>query len=34
MGEVAARVVWLSSAQASATTGYVVTFDDAGDLPS
>ena len=34
MGEVAARVVWLSSAEASATTGYVVTFDDAGDVPS
>jgi NAD(P)-dependent dehydrogenase (short-subunit alcohol dehydrogenase family) len=34
MGEVAARVVWLSSAEASATTGYVVTFDDGGDVPS
>jgi len=34
MCEVAARVVWLSSAEASATTGYVVTFDDAGDVPS
>ena len=34
MGLVAARVVWLCSAETSATTGYVVTFDDVGDEPS
>jgi len=34
MGHVAARVVWLCSAETSATTGDVVTFDDAGDVPS
>jgi NAD(P)-dependent dehydrogenase (short-subunit alcohol dehydrogenase family) len=33
MGEVAVRVVWLCSVEASATTGYVVTFDDGGDMP-
>ena len=33
-GEVAVRVVWLCSAETSATTGYVVTFDDVGDVPS
>ena len=31
MGDVAARVVWLCSAETSATTGHVVTFGDVGD---
>lgn len=34
MGAVAARVVWLCSAETSTTTGHVVTFDDAGDASS
>ena len=34
MGDVAARVLWLCSAETSATTGHIVTFGELGDVPS
>jgi len=33
MGDVAARVLWLCSAETSATTGHIVTFGEVGDVP-